>query len=87
MHTAPHPLAGQTVKLRDVAPGDNIKDGDMFRVEDWFDRVVGESWRSAQGTNWAARNYAARTRHADDDVVYGKVGSLGYAVHTSELDA
>jgi hypothetical protein len=92
IHDEPHPLAGQTVALRLVAPDPSLSvpEGTPFRVEDWWDRVSGGSWMHATG-NPAALNYAMRTGFAgrviplDDQVVYGKVGPFGLLVHVSEL--
>lgn len=60
-----------------------------IEVEDWWDRVSGGSWTTAQG-NPAALKYAVRTGIAacvptDDEVVYGKIGGLGHLVHVTEL--
>lgn len=90
MHQEKHPLAGQTVKLKD-----NIKttNGDLagqeYRIEDWWDRVFGSSWMFAEG-NPAALIYAMRSGTKglpiNDEVVYGKVGAFGHLIHVSELD-
>lgn len=89
MHAEPHPLAGQTVKIRDDA-GAEIG-GATYRVEDWWDRMYGGSWMTADG-NPAAMKYALRIgmnssylTPLDDEVVYGKVDGLGHLVHVSEL--
>jgi hypothetical protein len=85
MHDRCHPLAGRMVRL----PGDIGFGGDEFRIEDWWDRIAGESWRDAEG-NPAALHYAARVLAkrlpANDDVVYGKVGALGYLMHVTEVE-
>lgn len=89
-HAEPHPFARQTVKLDLARPGPNLQDGDLFIVEDYWDRVSGGSWMDAQG-NPAALGYAMRSGLAglptDDEVVYGKVGGLGHLIHVSELVA
>jgi hypothetical protein len=86
IHNEPFDGAGRTYKL-------DVKgvDGTEIRVEDWWDRVSGGSWQTAQG-NPAALHYAIRTGLAglgyvppDDEVVYGKIGGLGHLVHVSEL--
>lgn len=65
-------------------------DGMYIRVEDWWDRVYGQSWMDADG-NAAAMTYAIRTGLSrpdiptDNEVVYGKVDSIGHLVHVSEL--
>lgn len=98
IHSDPHPLAGQTVTLRCRTHGngaaDNLTpriDGQEYQVEDWWDRVTGGSWMTADG-NPAALQYAIRSGlngilPTDNDVVYGKVGGLGFIVHASELVA
>lgn len=83
IHSQPFDGAGKTYAL-------NAKgiDGDQIRVEDYWDRVSGELWGTSRW-NPAALNYAVRAAvialPSDDDVVYGKVGGLGYLVHVSEL--
>jgi hypothetical protein len=92
-HAEPHPLAGRTVRIRDGVrdPAQNqVAGGAEYRLEDWWDRVSGGSWMTAQG-NPAALHYAMRTAFSgdvptDDEVVYGKIGHLGHLVHVSELD-
>lgn len=84
-HAKPFEGAGKTFAI-------DIKgiDGDEIRVEDWWDRVSGGSWMTAEG-NPAALTYAMRTGLScpevptDDEVVYGKVGPYGHLVHVSEL--
>jgi len=79
LHTDPHPLAGQTVKLTT---------GEEFRVEDWADRVWGRPWGVMEG-NPTALIYAVRAGTAgissDDEVLYGKVDGLAYLAHASEV--
>lgn len=78
MHDEKHPLAGQTVTLVDGTP---------YRLEDWWDRVSGNSWRTKSVI--ASLNYAdMQARYGlpdDDEVVYGHVGGLGYLMHVSQL--
>jgi hypothetical protein len=79
------PLAGQTVKIR--ADVDRIG-GQEYRVEDWWISVFGGSWMDARG-NPAALAYAVRTAGStpiDDEVLYGKIGGLGFLVHVSEIE-
>ncbi len=96
-HENPSPLAGQTVRIRkgvtDPAQGAVVA-GAEYRVEDWWDRVSGGSWMTAQG-NPAALQYAMRTSVTDlnghdvpidDEVLYGKVGPFGHLVHLFELE-
>ena len=86
-HSEPSPLAGTTVIV-------DIGDGEQeYRVEDYWDRVYGGSWRWAKG-NPAAMNYAMRSAlrkrgslPLDDEVLYGKIGAHGHLVHVSEVIA
>lgn len=82
-HSTPSPLAGQTVTIRPDAVG---LGGKTYRVEDYWDRVSGGSWMYANG-NPAALQYAVRSVGIpiDDEVLYGKIGDLGYLVHVSEI--
>lgn len=83
IHSHPFDGSGKTFAL-------NAKgiDGDQIRVEDYWDRVAGQSWGLCSG-NPAALKYAIRSAQAsiriDDEVVYGKVDGLGHIVHVSEL--
>jgi hypothetical protein len=91
LHDTPHPLAGQTVQLNDTAkdPAQHaVVPGASYRLEDWWDRVSGQSWMDCIG-NPAASHYALRAGvsdlPADNNVVYGKIGPRGHLVHASEL--
>ncbi|WP_019629598.1 hypothetical protein [Actinomadura atramentaria] len=81
LHSEPHPNAGQTVTIAAT--------GDSYVIEDWWDRVGGQSWMSSGGTI-ACLDYAIHSFNAglplDDEVVYGKTDGLGYLHHVSELD-
>ncbi|SCZ14064.1 hypothetical protein SAMN02799641_05730 [Rhodococcus erythropolis] len=83
IHTEPHPLAGQTVEIKQI-DGETLE----YRLEDWWDRVYGSSWMFADG-NPAALNYAMRAGFAglpvDNEVVYGKAGAFGQLIHVSEI--
>lgn len=88
-HSEPHPLAGQTVKLELAAEGPNLANGDLYQIEDYWDRISGGSWMFAAG-NPAAMLYGMRSGignlPVDDEVVYGKDEfGLGHIVHVSEL--
>lgn len=84
-----HPLAGKKCKLN-LRGGDapDIKTGDIYRVEDWWQNVGGTSWMYADG-NPACMLYGIRSGcvglPTDNEVVYGKVGGFGHLIHTSEL--
>ena len=62
--------------------------GSVMLVEDWWDRVYGESWMSSDG-NPAALVYAMRSVDnnlpTDNEVLYGKVGGFGHLVHIKEV--
>lgn len=84
-HATIHPLAGQTVPL---APGSVAE---TLRVEDWNDRVFGQSWGAMEG-HAASLSYAVRAARAglslDNEVVYGKdPQGIGRLVHVSEFAA
>ena len=85
-HTTPHPLAGKTVTV--TAELNGAEGPHEFRVEDWNDRVFGESWTHLS-FHPAATVYAVRAGleklPLDNEVVYGKVGSFGHLVHVSEI--
>ena len=92
IHPDPSPLRGATVEV--VIPNHaQISEGPHeFVVEDYWDRVTGESWMWAEG-NPAALGYAIRvyqsngTLPIDDEVLYGKIGAFGYLVHVSEVQS
>lgn len=89
IHDEAHHLAGEILKLSVRGKGyEHCVDGAEFRLEDWWDRVAGESWMNAQG-NPAAMIYGIRSGTAglptDNKVVYGHINGLGYLVHVSEL--
>ena len=83
IHSEPHPQSGMTVE---IASGEY--EGQVYRVEDWWDRVAGESWMFANG-NPACLKYAMRSGLAhmptDNEVVYGKIDGRGEIIHVSEL--
>lgn len=90
LHATPHPLAGKTVLIhsKSATHQGHPFDNQPYRVEDWWDRASGGSWKYATG-NPAAIHYAIRSVDADlpfdDEVVYGKLDYLGYLLHVSEL--
>ncbi len=81
IHESEHPMAGEVVK---IAGGDF--DGQDYRIEDWWDRVAGRSWKVCDG-NPACLDYAMRSTGTpvDDEVVYGKIDGLGKLIHVSQL--
>lgn len=86
IHKEQSPLAGKTVK---ITSGSYM--GCEFRVEDWWDRVGNGSWMYATGIP-VCMQYTIRTLKPhedlpiDNEVLYGKIGSLGYLVHISEIE-
>lgn len=84
VHSSPSPLSRKTVTV-DMGHGP-----ERYEVEDYWDRVSGDSWMNSAG-NFAVMNYAVRSGVAglpiDDEVLYGKINSLGYLVHVSEVRA
>lgn len=87
IHQEQHELAGQTIKIAENVPQIG---GSEYRIEDWWDRVSGQSWMFCDG-NPACLCYAARIGMQanvvpiDNEVVYGKIGPFGHLVHVSEL--
>lgn len=80
--------AGEILKIKETVP----KFGGMnFKAEDYWENVSGKSWMDSNG-NAAAIFYAIRTGTqifkvpVDDEVVYGKIGQMGYLFHVSELE-
>jgi hypothetical protein len=88
MHSERSPLAGKFVTVKAKLYGASEHQVHTFHVEDWWDKMTGGSWMDANG-NPAAMNYAIRSGFAglplDNEVLYGKVGGLGYLVHVSEI--
>lgn len=87
-----HPLAGRTVRLHALTEkslGPYLKEGDEYRIEDWWVNLTGKSWGACDGNPacmaYAMRNGLGGVLPADDEVVYGKVNGLGHLIHTSEL--
>lgn len=92
LHEQSHPLAGRTVTIRKGvhdAAQHQVMPGAQYRVEDYWDRLTGKSWMHSDG-NPAAMHYAIRNATnslpIDDEVLYGKIGSLGHLVHVSEIE-
>lgn len=92
VHSDRSPLAGQTVKIKEgtLDPAQNlVVGGAMYWVEDWWDHLTGKTWSESVG-NFAAVHYGFRLGvnglPADNEVVYGKIGSLGHIVHVSEIE-
>lgn len=81
IHAEQHPLSGQSVPIVS-----GILAGNEYRIEDWWDRIAGQSWMTCDG-NPACLEYAWRStdRPIDNEVVYGKIDGLGYLVHVSEI--
>ena len=62
--------------------------GKTMIVEDWADRVFGESWGDMNG-NPTALKYAMRAGLSGvpfgNEVLYGKVDGLAHLIHISEV--
>lgn len=94
IHSQPSPLAGKTVRIKDIA-GDYLA-GAEYEVEDWWDRVAGQTWKQGWvcDGNLACLDFAVRCGARagsgglplDDEVLYGKVGGLGKLVHITDID-
>lgn len=97
LHEEPHPWSGKTVLVGPgaargmVDPGRGVTEGELYQLEDWWDRVYGASWMNANG-NPAALHYAARIALGkpnipiDNEVVYGKIHGIGVLLHVSEIE-
>lgn len=90
-HATAHPLAGQTAMVIPAHAVHGHADATpfTFHIEDWNDRVFGQSWQVMQG-HPASLGYAMRGvlggLALDNEVVYGKDESgLGHLIHVSEL--
>lgn len=86
-----HPQAGKTVTVVPAAAVFGHADCTPFdyRIEDWNDRVFGQSWQ-VMAAHPASLGYAVRGAVAglptDNEVVYGKDDyGLGHLVHVSEI--
>ena len=90
-HQEKHPMAGKVMRIKREAQHFQYPDfgGSEFYVEDWWDRLMNESWMNCMG-NMACEAYATRSAiedlPLDNEVVYGKVGMFGSIVHVSELE-
>ena len=92
IHSTEHPKAGEKVILKTgemrVGTDPDELNGREFVIEDWWDRVGGQSWMHMNG-NPACMKYGMRSGLSglpcDNEVVYGKVGCFGHLIHNSEL--
>lgn len=77
-HPHPHELAGQTVLWGAYA----------FKVQDWWDRVSGQSWNDVPRKG-PELTYALQMRRAgvpaDDEVVVGTIGGDTVLLHNTQL--
>jgi len=94
MHTESSELVGTIVKIKKDVEHPHVKNfgGSDFIVEDWWDKLTGESWMNTNG-NPACLIYAMRVgmslkdkKPCDDEVVYGKINGMGHLVHISEIE-
>lgn len=78
-----HRLAGCTVRIKSGKYKDRL-----FEIEDWQENVMGQSWMNMIG-NACALAYAIRAAEddlpIDNNVLYGKIGFLGFMIHESEI--
>lgn len=78
-----HRLAGCTVRIKSGKYKDRL-----FEIEDWQENVMGRSWMNMNG-NACAISYAIRAAEdglpCDNNVLYGKIGFLGFMIHESEI--
>ena len=87
------PYAGLTVKTKATVGPDPMTKTALgskdFVIEDWWQNVSGKPWTSCFG-NLAVMVYAFRAGFnsipPDNEVLYGKIGMLGYLFHVSELE-
>lgn len=91
IHSERSPLAGTVVHIAEgvIDPAQGlVVPGAEAQIEDYYDRVNGESWMTSVG-NFAALHYAIRSAAnnlpVDDDVLYCHIGYLGHIIHASEI--
>lgn len=99
-HPNASPLSGQTVTITlprraalalDLRPESTDEEAQYeYRVEDYWDRLSGMSWRDSNG-NFSAMHYGLRAGMAglpwDDEVLYGKINNRGVLIHVSEIQS
>jgi len=93
MHKEKSEFADKEVTIKKRVKHPQVEDfgGSKILIEDWWDRVTGQSWMFTQG-NPACLIYAMRTGFSkkeiptDDEVLYGKINGLGHLIHISELE-
>ncbi|MFW6242558.1 MAG: hypothetical protein ACOC2W_00195 [bacterium] len=84
-------IKGQTVKIKESAKHFQVPTfgGSEIQIEDLWTNITGKSYSECEG-NPACLVYALRCIECnlptDDNVYYGKIGSLGHLVHISELE-
>lgn len=81
---------GKTVRIKSTAKHFQYPhfSGGVVHLEDDWKKITGESWMYSDG-NPAAMIYGMRAGMEglpnDDNVLYGKLGSMGVLVHVSEI--
>lgn len=97
VHPEEHPLAGhKVIALLRRAARDGIQEEAVdFTVEDWADRVWGDSWGAQEG-NPTAILYGIRigvlqaawpgSYASQEAVLYGKVNGLAQLFHVEEIE-
>jgi len=85
-------LKGKTVKIKPEVKHPQFSDfgGSNLRVEDWFDRLEGKSWKECT-SRIGVMIYEIRVEMYglpnDDEVLYGHTeNGLGHLVHISEIE-
>lgn len=73
-----------------IDPAQNaVVGGAIIDIEGLWIEITGTSWKFSNGY-WAALHYgmrsAANDLPLDDDVYYGKIGTFGHLVHSSEIE-
>lgn len=79
IHNEPHPSAGNTVTLSPKRDGPDIKNGDEYQVEDYWDRVSGGSWMTAGGNPgyiWPREHYDTTDTAAEMEHGHWETGSV-----------
>jgi len=94
IHTEPSILSGKVVKIKVNVNHPQFPNlaGVDFTIEDWWDRVYGDSWMVAED-NPACLVYATRRGFSelhipiDNEVLYGHTeDGFGHLVHITELE-
>lgn len=87
-HGAPHMFAGKEVQIKNG----ELK-GNYYVIEDYWDRIDEKDWSDPNRRgNPACLLYSRRIAFQDfqvprdNEVLYGKIGMMGFLVHEKELE-